>query len=459
MGGLIGACFNSAQQQIFQIRKSFYDRPLLKYFEVVCIVTVMTAISYWLPTLWGACVPLPNAAYSSAISVQEQNLIKELVPLYCSSDTHYNDLGSLFLNDGDTCIRLLYHFREEGNQNDITFSSSALFLFFVPYIVMSCFTFGSGVPAGTFVPSILSGAAFGRLVGHLLHRLDSTSGTFADGGTYALIGSGAVSGGITRLTISLVVVILEATGDMQYLLPLIVVVMAAVFVGKCFTPGLYDIYIYNRNLHFLEEEDSLSSDIDTSGHSVSEVMLRNPICLVPCVRVDELLSVLEAEPRSHFAVVSDRYSNTLVGTISRKVLLILLKKKAFVLKPMISRQASKDLSLEEIEELHSESPDLATLILSFSQSDRRQYLDMSFYIEDVPYIIQSHASVGRAYRMFRSLGLSHLVVVSSDRANFGERFYCDKSSARVDADARIVVGIIFRHNLLQSNLSSLCKFE
>jgi chloride channel 7 len=37
------------------------------------------------------------------------------------------------------------------------------------------------------VPSLLSGAAFKRLFGHVLHRTKNTSGTFADSGTYALV--------------------------------------------------------------------------------------------------------------------------------------------------------------------------------------------------------------------------------------------------------------------------------
>jgi H+/Cl- antiporter ClcA len=58
------------------------------------------------------------------------------------------------------------------------------------------------IHSGLFVPSLLSGAAFGRLCGHLLHKMDfstdfsnisETTGatakaTFADSGTYALIG-------------------------------------------------------------------------------------------------------------------------------------------------------------------------------------------------------------------------------------------------------------------------------
>ncbi|CAN0090876.1 unnamed protein product, partial [Ectocarpus fasciculatus] len=99
----------------------------------------------------------------------------------------------------------LFHFRESGRREISTFSSGALFVFFVPYTIMGCLTYGIAVPSGLFVPSLLSGAAFGRLCGHLLHKLDDASGTFADSGTYALIGAAACLGGMARMTISLTV--------------------------------------------------------------------------------------------------------------------------------------------------------------------------------------------------------------------------------------------------------------
>jgi H+/Cl- antiporter ClcA len=88
-------------------------------------------------------------------------------------------------------IRQLFHFRETGETDASTFSSAALFLFFIPYITLASLVYGIAIPSGLFVPSLLSGAAFGRLFGHLLHKLDHTSGTFADSGTYALMGAAA----------------------------------------------------------------------------------------------------------------------------------------------------------------------------------------------------------------------------------------------------------------------------
>ena len=47
-------------------------------------------------------------------SDQEKKLVEDLVPLYCNSQTQYNELASLYLTDSDTAIKQLFHFREIG---------------------------------------------------------------------------------------------------------------------------------------------------------------------------------------------------------------------------------------------------------------------------------------------------------------------------------------------------------
>ena len=70
---------------------------------------------------------------------------------------------------------------------------------------------GASVPSGLFIPSLLSGSAFGRIVGDMLNH--AFPGHFVDPGTYSLIGAAAFLGGMARMTISLAVILLEATGD------------------------------------------------------------------------------------------------------------------------------------------------------------------------------------------------------------------------------------------------------
>lgn len=291
MGGLFGAFFNQLAISIVKLRSQYVNSTMRKLFETVLVVSIMSIVSYLLPLLWTKCTPMPLLIENW--NKQEKSMVEKLVPMYCSSGSEYNELASLYLIDSDNLIKQLFHFRELGDHNDSTFSSMALFLFFIPYFLLSCLVYGSAVPAGLFVPSLISGASFGRLFGHLLHKLDYTRGTFADSGTYALMGAAAITSGIARMTISLTVMILEATGNMQYVLPLMLTVMIARFVGNVYTDGIYDMHIHFRKLLFLEEEDNFNDSAQLHDLTVQEAMTKNPICLHSIMRVGELYDILQ----------------------------------------------------------------------------------------------------------------------------------------------------------------------
>lgn len=329
-GGFVGACFNKVVGSIYAFRSKYIVNIYRRMWEVLFIVLLMTTTSVLLPYLWKKCTPLP--VDMEGWSDQEKNLVEDLVPLYCDAETEYNELASLYLVDSDTSIRQLFHFREIGDHNDSTFSSAALFLFFIPYLAMACLTYGTAVPAGMFVPSLLSGAAFGRLLGHLLHKLDNAHGTFADSGTYALMGAASVTSGIARMTISLTVMILEATGDMQYVLPLMLTVLSARLIGNFFTEGIYDSHIHYRHLPFLDEDDNMPlvmASQQLHEISVSEIMSKPVICMKPVMRVGMCLALVKQGKHHCYPVIDDQEDNVIVGTITRKVICTLLRHKAF----------------------------------------------------------------------------------------------------------------------------------
>lgn len=197
LGGLIGAVFNAANEHLTIWRMKRINHSKTRRFLEVCIISFgVSVISYMMPLIWGRCTELPTDMQDW--TNQEKNLVEALVPFRCIPGKEYNEVASLMFTEADVAIKQLFHFREAGGDDNSTFSSGALFLFFVPYIMMATVVYGIAVPSGLFVPSLLSGAAFGRLCGHLLHKLDHTSGTFADSGTYALMGAAAVLGGKTK---------------------------------------------------------------------------------------------------------------------------------------------------------------------------------------------------------------------------------------------------------------------
>ena len=75
---------------------------------------------------------------------------------------------------------------------------------------------------------MMVGAGMGRLVGEIMYAMFGGS---IDPGLYALVGASAVLGGITRMTISLTVIMVEISNDINYLLPIMLALAISKAVG------------------------------------------------------------------------------------------------------------------------------------------------------------------------------------------------------------------------------------
>ena len=61
-------------------------------------------------------------------------------------------------------------------------------------------------------------------------------------GLYAMIGAAATLGGVTRMTVSLIVIMFELTGGLTYIVPIMVAVMISKWVGDAFVKdGMYPL--------------------------------------------------------------------------------------------------------------------------------------------------------------------------------------------------------------------------
>lgn len=147
-----------------------------------------------------------------------------------------------------------------------SYNALTLGLFSLTYFWLASITYGLSIPSGLFVPCILIGASWGRLFGTLLqtafpdktwievsaglHPAGSTEQTqvctsshlchpafLQQPGKYALIGAAAMLGGVVRMTISLTVIIIEATGNISYGLPIMLAVIFAKWFGDVFNEG------------------------------------------------------------------------------------------------------------------------------------------------------------------------------------------------------------------------------
>jgi chloride channel 7 len=411
LGGLFGAAFNQANKHLTLWRQRRITNRWVKFVEALFIALCMAAASFWLPYYFGECRALGGPYQES------------LVTLYCP-EGHYNDLASLFTVTYSTSIKQLLHFT-----GDASFSPMSLLIFFSVFYIFACWTYGISVPSGLFVPSLLAGAAFGRICVMAIHWLGFPVG--AQDGMFALIGAASMLGGMARMTISLTVIILECTGVIEWGLPIMVALMAARWVGNSFNEGLYDVHIHLKHLPFLEFDPPFYARF----LRVENIMSTPPVTVNQIAKVGEIYDILRECNHGGFPVVipgkpregesaSDarqrlRRRNKFAGLIYRRHLCVLLQRKDFfVEKPLpFTRRPAGDttllyndqyaLSYRDLESNYPRYPTIQEIKLD--DDERDLWMDLTPYMNTTPHTVQDQTPVPRAFRLFRSLGLRHLV--------------------------------------------------
>ncbi|KAJ3265912.1 Muskelin 1, intracellular mediator containing kelch motif [Chytriomyces hyalinus] len=160
---------------------------------------------------------------------------------------------------------------------------------------------GLKVPAGIFIPSMVWGALFGRLVGIWMQSFQQAwpdlpmfsvcrpDTPCVTPGMYALLGAFGALGGVTRLTLALTVIMFELTGTLTYIVPCMIVLMVTKLVGDAFGKGgMTDAAIHANNLPFLE----VAEDEHTGGRPVLQAM--TPFSELTVLK-STLMTVEEAE--------------------------------------------------------------------------------------------------------------------------------------------------------------------
>ncbi|CAI9288497.1 unnamed protein product [Lactuca saligna] len=122
-------------------------------------------------------------------------------------------------------------------------------------------TFGTAVPAGQFVPGIMIGSTYGHLVGRFVVRLYEKLNI--EKGIYALLGAASFLGGSMRMAVSLCVIMVEITNNLN-LLPLI---MLFLLISK---PLLWGLTVTMASLHSLSD---FVKPVSSKGLSISDIHL------------------------------------------------------------------------------------------------------------------------------------------------------------------------------------------
>lgn len=267
--------------------------------------------------------------------------------------------------------------------------------------LLAAITFGLQIPAGIILPSMAIGALVGRAVGILMEMwFDSYPSFFlfqtcepdvscVTPGTYAIIGAAAALAGVTRLTVSIVVIMFELTGALTYVLPIMVAVMISKWVGDAFSRrGIYESWIHINEYPFLDNSEEMTiPDIPAS-----QIMTRIEDLVVLTAAghtISSLHAILEAHPHRGFPVISDPREAILLGYISRAELAYNIRAAT--------------------EPPRSLGPDTEAFFSHQPLADPRATLDLRPWMDQTPLTLPSRTNLHLVVSYFQKLGLRYVL--------------------------------------------------
>jgi chloride channel 3/4/5 len=266
---------------------------------------------------------------------------------------------------------------------------------------LSTITFGLQIPAGIILPSMAIGALFGRAVGIVMEIwVHNHPGFIAFShcepdvpcvtpGTYAIIGAAAALGGVTRMTVSIVVIMFELTGALTYVLPIMIAVMISKWVGDAFGKrGIYESWIHLNEYPFLDN----SEEIPIPDIQASQVMTRIEDLVVLTATghtIESLKGILAMHPYRGFPVISDPTNAVLLGYISRGELIYNLH---------ISTQPPRSLA-----------PETEVFFAHQPLADPHTTLDLRPWMDQTPITLPARATMQLTANYFQRLGLRYIL--------------------------------------------------
>ena len=269
--------------------------------------------------------------------------------------------------------------------------------------LLAAITFGLQIPAGIILPSMAIGALYGRafgIVAEVWQRNHSNALIFAacepdipciTPGTYAIIGAASALGGVTRMTVSIVVIMFELTGALTYVLPIMIAVMISKWVGDAFgRRGIYETWIQFKEYPFLDNKD----DSPVPDVPVSQIMTQiEDIAVLNATgyTLQSIHDILLTQPYRGFPVISDATRKIFLGYISRTELIFALK-----------TAASEPRNLP---------PSTAVYFAHQPTADPQTTLDLRPWMDQTPITLNAKSSLQLTVNMFQKLGLRYVLFV------------------------------------------------
>lgn len=246
IGGVLGSILPFLTGNIARFRYRFIASPQLKLAEAIIIGCLTAAARFVISYAAGDC-QATNESVELVIGTETRLDFSRFACPKSQIDGGAipgSVWASLIYNPLITSLRALLHVADPEAFPPATLCITILF-----YMILTLLTHGTAVPNGLFAPVMLLGAAYGRLAFALSQYLFGGTGYLVR--LYALVGAASALGGVTRLSVSTTVLLVEATQvNMADGFPSIFAGIIAKLVGDSITMNVFDVSIALKGLPF-----------------------------------------------------------------------------------------------------------------------------------------------------------------------------------------------------------------
>lgn len=326
-GGVLGGLFAVALAQLKQWSAKRFDSGRQHMMKISYVSLGTSAIMFFLPTMKWVCHDVDAASdgtyYLNRFENDTDAMLNAIPP--SSEDAGEGAYGRRFFCDAGQINEMATIMFGSRNQaivrilsNPGQFYPLTLFLVGIVFYVLMCITNTTQIPCGTFTPTVLIGASFGGAMGILLEKYVHHD---INPSTFALLGVAALMAGIQRSTISVCVILVEGTGQIRVLLPVMIVVVTANSVAQVIKKdGIYETLIKLKGYPYLQHSDNKGCyDL----FEVHEIMCKSFVTLRERERVSKLVRILKKSRNNGFPVVDSK--GKLKGLVRRQQIVALIE--------------------------------------------------------------------------------------------------------------------------------------
>lgn len=392
MAGLLGACFIIIHKNVVEIIRN--NKFINKFFSFnrfiyPCLVALLVGMFMFPPWL---------GQFSSGM-LSNLEALNELLSNFTWSGSNHSHLN---IEQQQILARW---------QSPAQSVFLSTFLFCIMRLWMCALSTTVPFPCGLIFPAFAIGSGLGRLFGETMNIMfpGGIRGHSVIPGGYALVGSVAFTGAVTH-TFSPVVIAVELTGQMGYILPALVAVMVANAVSRKLTPSVYDVIIEIKKLPFLpikifQRDNSITAE---------DIMERKLKFLTRGSTYGEAAELLIQNNFKSFPIVDSEKNMMLLGSIERSVL-------KQVVGDQLSLQNKIEFYAKKLEKLQREDEvdqngNLTLTDLEWRSYELMQPIDFqNCPYDSAPFQIPCETPLHKVHNFFSLLNLHHAFVTKTGK--------------------------------------------